>query len=207
MPRIEPVPWEELSEKKRANYEAGTKTGAYSGKRVPHQTLAYADRDGPPPNDGDRHPNQPNHLIEGSVLEIVRLRSAQLGGCQPCQENRKTAAATDEVVACLIDDSLRVSTLNPRQRLAVEFVERLSEDHHGIDDDFYRRLAEHYTTAEIIALGQKCATTMGMHRFRHTLDFYSDREPVIKYDRSQRGVTWRELHGEPAAAAKSSIKA
>ena len=198
MPRIEPVPWEHLSEQKRANYEAGTKTGAYSGRRVPHQTLAYADREGPPPNDGDRHPNLPNNLLEGSVIEVVRLRSAQIGGCRPCAENRKTASATDEVVACLIDDSLRVATLNPRQRLAVEFVERLSEDHHGIDDDFYRRLAEHFTTAEIIALGQHCATTMGMHRFLHTLDFYSDREPVIKYDPRQRGVTWRELHGEPA---------
>ncbi|MFC3172845.1 hypothetical protein ACFOD9_01120 [Novosphingobium bradum] len=77
----------------------------------------------------------------------------------------------------------------PASLLPGSLLERLHADHHGIDDDFYRRLAAQFTTAEIIELGQICGSTMGMHRFLHTLRFYSDEPPVIPYDPAQVGVT------------------
>jgi hypothetical protein len=191
MPRIAPIPWEKLSSQKRQKYEAGVEAGAFTDP-VPYQILAYVDHV-VPPDDGDRHPNFPNHLLGGKLLELIRIRSAQLGGCAPCSVARKVDSATEEVVACLIDPSLR-SDLNERERLALELLERLSADHHSIDDDFYRRLARHFTTAEIVELGQVCGSTMGLHRFLHTLDFYSDKPPVIAFDEAQRGVTWDQLH-------------
>ncbi len=61
----------------------------------------------------------------------------------------------------------------------------------------YRGLAEVFTTAEIIELGQTCGHMIGSHRFIHTLDPYGHAPPVIRYDPEQVGVSWADLHGGP----------
>jgi alkylhydroperoxidase family enzyme len=197
MPRIAPIPWEELTQQQRDRYQAGVEAGAFTDP-VPYQILAYTAHSAAP-DDGDRHPNFPNHLLGGRLLELIRIRSAQLGGCEPCSVARKTESATEEVVACLVDTSLRQG-LNARERLALELLERLSDDHHSIGDDFYRRLAQHFTTAEIVELGQVCGSTMGLHRFLHTLNFYGQEPPAVPYDRTQVGVTWAQRGREREAS-------
>jgi alkylhydroperoxidase family enzyme len=187
VPRIEPIPWDELTPKQREWMQAGLDSGAFT-ERMPLQILAYAEHDAPP-EDGDRHPNYPKHLLGGKLLELVRIRSAQLGGCEPCSASRKVEGATEEAVACLLNPALR-DDLTDRERLALEFLERLSSDHRGIDDDFYRRLAGHFTTAEIVELGLTCAHTMGTHRFMHTLNLYGAEAAAIAYDPTQVGVAW-----------------
>ena len=104
-----------------------------------------------------------------------------------------------EAVACLTDPSLR-GDLSIRERLALEFIELLATDHHKIGDAIYRRLAEHFTTAEILELGLTCAHQIGTHRFLHTLDPYGTADPVIRYDPRQVGVTWAQLHGGEESA-------
>ena len=101
---------------------------------------------------------------------------------------------TEDVVACLVSPSLR-SDLTERERRALEFLDLLATDHHRIDDDVYRGLAEVFTTAEIIELGTTCGHMIGTHRFIHTLDPYGDGPPVIRYDRTQVGVTRAERDG------------
>ena len=165
---------------------------------MPLQIFAYAAHD-EAPDDGDRHPNFPKHLLPGRLLELLRIRSAQLGGCEPCMASRKVPGATTEAVACLTDPSLR-GDLSQRERLALEFIELLATDHHQIGDDIYRRLAEHFTTAEIVELGLTCAHQIGTHRFLHTLDPYGDAPPVIRYDLAQAGVTWDQLQAQRQAA-------
>src|ERR1700757_1227145 len=112
MPRIEPIPWNELSPQQRAAMQAGLDSGAYR-IALPLQVLAYADHDRVP-DDGDRHPNFPRHLLDGTLLELLRIRSAQLGGGEPCMASRKVEGATEEVVACLTTPSLR-SDLSDRE--------------------------------------------------------------------------------------------
>lgn len=41
-----------------------------------------------------------------------------------------------------------------------------------IDDDFYTRLAEHFTVPEIVELGVFIGFNIGYHTFFSTLDFY-----------------------------------
>jgi alkylhydroperoxidase family enzyme len=113
----------------------------------------------------------------------LRIRSAQLGECQPCSQSRKHDSITDEDVACLLEPAH--GALTAQERLAVEFLDLLSSDHHAIDDEFYKRLGEHYTAAQIIELGFTCASAMGLHRFIHTLDVYGDSIPVIEYSPDQ----------------------
>jgi alkylhydroperoxidase family enzyme len=191
MPRIAPIPWDDLSDAQRQYMEAGERSGAFTDL-MPVRILAYADHD-EPPADGDRHPNFPRHLLGGKLLELLRIRSAQLGGCAPCSASRKADGVTDEVAACLIDPANNPA-FSPRERLALEFLYLLATDHHRIGDDMFRRLAEHFTTAEIVELGTTCGGMIGMHRFMHTLDVLGNAPPVIDYDPAQIGKTWDEMH-------------
>jgi len=197
MPRIAPIPWEDLSPAQREYMEAGERSGAFT-YLMPVRILAYADHD-EPPEDGDRHPNFPNHLLGGRLLEMLRIRSAQLGGCAPCSASRKAGGLTDEDAACLIDPA-SIPGVTMRERLALEFLDLLAEDHHAIDDAFYARLAEHFTTAEVVELGTTCGGMIGMHRFMHTLDIFREGDPVIDYDPAQIGKTWSQLHGDEVSA-------
>ena len=122
-------------------------------------------------------------LLGGRILELLRIRSAQLGECQPCMQSRKHDSITDEDVACLISPGS--SELTEQERLAVEFLDLLSADHHAIDDEFYRRLGRVFTAAQIVELGFACANSMGLHRFIHTLDVFGKGAPVIPYSPDQ----------------------
>jgi alkylhydroperoxidase family enzyme len=197
MPRIAPIPWDDLSDAQRQYMEAGERSGAFTDI-MPVRILAYADHDAPPA-DGDRHPNFPNNLLGGKLLELLRIRSAQLGGCAPCSASRKADGVTDELAACLVDPENNPA-FSSRERLALEFLDLLATDHHRIGDDMFARLAQHFTTAEIIELGTTCGGMIGMHRFMHTLDIFGDAPPVIDYDPAQIGKTWDELHGASAQA-------
>ena len=195
MPRIEPVPWADMPEKERHRMEHTVAHGGSPADKTATRIMAYSLHDHVP-DDGDRHYNYPRHLLPGKLLEMLRIRSAQLGGCDPCMNARKVGEVTDEVVACLANPALR-GDLSERERRAVAFLDLMATDHFRIDDAVYRGLAEVFTTAEIIELGQTCGHMIGTHRFIHTLDPYGDAPPVISYDPAQMGVTWQELHGEP----------
>jgi alkylhydroperoxidase family enzyme len=201
MPRIEPLPWEALTPAQRQRMEHTIQHGGSPADKTASRILAYSEHDHVP-QDGDRHYNYPRHLLGGKLLEMLRIRSAQLGGCEPCMNARKVEDVTEEVVACLITPSLR-NDLTVRERRALEFLDLLATDHHKIGDDIYRGLAEVFTTAEIIELGQTCGHMIGSHRFIHTLDPYGDAPPVIRYDPTQVGVSWEEAQG---SALRDSAK-
>lgn len=191
MPRIEPLPWDALPERERQRMEHTIEEGGSPADKTASRILAYSLHDHVP-DDGDRHYNYPRHLLGGRLLEMLRIRSAQLGGCDPCMNARKVEGVTEDVVACLADPQLR-DDLSTRERRALRFLDLLATDHHRIDDAIYRGLAEVFTTAEIIELGQTCGHMIGTHRFIHTLDPYGAAPPVIPYDPAQVGVTWAEL--------------
>ena len=194
MPRIEPIPWEDLSPERRAAIEEGMQSGAYTVE-APLQIFAYADHDHVP-DDGDRHPQFPRSLLGGRLVELMRIRSGQLGGCEPCMSSRKVGSISDADVACLANPALRPD-LDERERRALAFLDLLATDHHAIDDETFRGLAEVFTTAEIVEMGLFCGQMIGTHRFMHTLDVFGDGEPVIGYDPGQVGTTWVEAH-QPA---------
>ncbi len=116
-------------------------------------------------------------------------------------QSRKHASITDEDVACLLSPG--ASSLTEQERLAVEFLDLLSADHHAIDDEVYRQLGEVFTAAQIVELGFTCANAMGLHRFIHTLDVFGDGEPVIRFDPDQVD-TARTPETESGPGPKSS---
>ncbi len=181
MPRIQPIPMEELAEEPRRIIEEGVADGTYATP-IPLQIFAYKTSQILMTNAARGAWGQKS-LLGGRILELIRIRSAQLGECQPCMQSRKHDSITDEDVACLIAPG--GSQLTEQERLAVQFLDLLSADHHAIDDGVYRELGEVFTAAQIIELGFTCANAMGLHRFIHTLDVFGDSPPVIAYSADQ----------------------
>ena len=117
-------------------------------------------------------------LLGGRILELLRIRSAQLGECQPCMQSRKHDSITDEDVACLLD--VDGGDLTDQERLAVQFMDLLSADHHAIDADFYRAARPRCSPPRrSSSSGSAARRSMGLHRFIHTLEVFGTDEPVI----------------------------
>jgi alkylhydroperoxidase family enzyme len=181
MPRIEPIPLDQLADQPRRIIEEGVADGTYATP-VPLQIFAYKTAQILTTH-AARSVMGKDSLLGGRIVELIRIRSAQLGECQPCMQSRKHESITDEDVACLV--AAGASGLTEQERLAVEFLDLLSADHHAIDDDFYRRLGQVFTAAQIVELGFTCAGSMGLHRFIHTLDVFGTDPPVIAYSPDQ----------------------
>jgi alkylhydroperoxidase family enzyme len=172
---------EKLSSRSREIVEAGVADGLYATP-VPLQIFAYRSAQLEQVNVA-RTQLGAGTLLGGRILELLRIRSAQLGECEPCSQSRKHDSITDEDVACLLAPG--PDALTPQEQLAVDFIDLLSADHHAMDDEFYKRLGEHFTAAQIVELGFTCAGVMGLHRFIHTLDIYGESLPVIEYNEDE----------------------
>jgi len=206
MPRIEPIPLDQLNEQSRQIIEEGFGDGLYS-TQVPLRIFAYRSAQLAGVHQA-RTGGGRGTLLGGRILELIRIRSAQLGECQPCMQSRKHDSITDDDVACLLAPVR--GDLTDQEAMAVEFLDLLSADHHAIDADFYERLSEVFTAAQIVELGFVCANTMGLHRFLHTLDLFGTDPPVIAYDPDQVDTamaapdTRREDEAETGADAATS---
>ena len=177
MPIIEPIPMDELSPRAREIIQGGVEQGLYSTP-LPLQVFAY--RSGMlEMMHAKRLDSGKGSLLGGRILELLRIRSAQLGECQPCMQSRKHDSISDADVACLVGDSRQ--DLDAQERLAIRFLDLLSADHHALDADFYRELGEVFTSAQIVELGFACAEMMGVHRFIHTLDVFGTDPPALPY--------------------------
>lgn len=181
MPIIEPIPTDQLAEGPRRIIEDGVADGLYATP-VPLQIFAYRTQQLESIH-AKRTARGGGTLLGGRILELIRIRSAQLGECQPCMQSRKHDSITDEDVACLL--GVGENDLTDQERMAIEFLDLLSADHHAIDAAFYQRLGQVFTTAQIIELGFSCAETMGVHRFIHTLDVFGTEEPVLPFAHDQ----------------------
>ncbi|HEY1831336.1 MAG TPA: hypothetical protein VGG38_13960 [Acidimicrobiales bacterium] len=170
-----------MAEEPRRIIEEGVASGMYATP-IPLQIFAYKTSQILMTN-AARGAWGRQSLLGGRILELLRIRSAQLGECQPCMQSRKHDSITDEDVACLLAPGQ--GELTEQERLAIQFLDLLSADHHAIDDEVYRELGQVFTAAQIIELGFACANSMGLHRFIHTLDVYGDGEPVIHFNADQ----------------------
>jgi alkylhydroperoxidase family enzyme len=175
--RIEPVPpamideadWQRVLQGVAAGYASAELAGilAYHAELF----SAHVERLGT---------RKPGTLLGPRLSELVRLRSAQLGGCQMCQSARYEDSVGDDDVACMPTGAGEQFTA--REQAALELVRLMHVDHFALDDDAYRSLHEHFSVAEIVELGMMVAGLVGLHRFLRTLDLLSATRPAIRYD-------------------------
>ncbi len=76
-----------------------------------------------------------------------------------------------------------------RERAALEYSHLMQHEPESIDAEFYARLSEHFTVAEIVELGVFIGFNVGYHTFFRTLDFYPMFSPdgrLVTQDESRR---------------------
>lgn len=76
---------------------------------------------------------------------------------------------SDEIVMALADFA-NAPQFSAREKLALQFAERMALTHHQIDDDFFRSLRREFTAAEILELGLLTGLFIGYGRLLAILD-------------------------------------
>jgi alkylhydroperoxidase family enzyme len=194
VPRIEPVPWDDLPEEVRTHIEEGRRRGTVTGDSMPvfahspYVALDILDR-------SEGRFRQGRH--GGRLAELIRLRSAQIAACGPCSAARKDPSVTEDDVACLTDPEH--SGLPRRETLAINIVDLMATDHDAIDEGLLLQLAEEFDTEEIVELLYRAGQAVGSHRFVHVLDVLADTKPVLAYDAETVRASWARAYGVASA--------
>ena len=104
-------------------------------------------------------------------FEAARLRTAQINGCLFCQDWRTERGG--ETVEDGFDGAVTAwrttDAFDDRTRLAAEYAERFALDHHGLDDEFWSRMTEHYDQREIVELSMCLGSWIAFGRLNHVL--------------------------------------
>lgn len=109
--------------------------------------------------------------LELATFEAARLRVAQINGCLFCQDWR--TERDGEVVPDGFDDAVEGwrdapdDVLDDRARLAAEYAERFTLDHHGIDAPLWVRLHAHFTQQELVELSMCLGSWIAFGRLNH----------------------------------------
>jgi alkylhydroperoxidase family enzyme len=196
MPRIEPVPFEDLPEEVQEHITEGRRRGVVSGQSM--HIFAHSPYVALNVIDGSRGRFRQGRL-GGRLTELMRLRSAQLGACGPCSTARKDPSVSEDDVACLLEPYREGHPR--REALAVRMVELMATDHDAIKPETLLELAEEFDTEEIIELLYRAGHMVGTHRFVHALDVLSDCEPVLSYAPDTVRASWDRAYGQVPAPA------
>jgi alkylhydroperoxidase family enzyme len=73
------------------------------------------------------------------------------------------AGATEAKIAAIDDETSDL--LNPRERAAIRFAEKLAVDHHKVDDTLWSEVRAHFSEAEIVELVAHASLYIGFGRF------------------------------------------
>ena len=87
-------------------------------------------------------------------FEAARLRIAQINGCMFCLDWRteRDGVKVEDGFIDAVTQWRTTDAFADRARLAAEYAERYALDHHGLDEEFWSRMAEHYSQVEIVEL-------------------------------------------------------
>ncbi|MFK0185081.1 carboxymuconolactone decarboxylase family protein [Streptomyces rubiginosohelvolus] len=104
-------------------------------------------------------------------FEAARLRVAQINGCLFCLDWRTERDGTkvEEEFAEAVTHWRTTEAFDERTRLAAEYAERYTLDHHGLDNAFWQRMTAHYGQAEIVELTMSIGSWLAFGRLNHVL--------------------------------------
>ncbi len=109
-------------------------------------------------------------LIEPELLELMRLRGANLNACTYCATVRlqpvvdavkpketllglaDISGMTKAQAVAALKDSVSTGRLTPREAAAIALVDRIIVDPHSVDDKLFAELRRHFNDDEIIEL-------------------------------------------------------
>jgi AhpD family alkylhydroperoxidase len=119
------------------------------------------------------------------LLELVRLRVAFHNQCRSCMSLRSAEAIEDGMTEALVCELVRpeeAPDLTDRERVALEYADKLSIAHHEIDDALFARLREHFSEEELVGLGAHIAFCIGFGRVAMSWDLVDDLPDGLRRD-------------------------
>ncbi len=109
--------------------------------------------------------------VDVRLKELVAVAVSGIHDCAYCLNSHvplagKAGASEDEVRAVL---ECRFDQFGPRDRVALEFAERLTRDSHGVSDELYARLSEHFDEGAIVEIAAVAGLFNYFNRFNNAL--------------------------------------
>jgi len=135
-----------------------------------------------------------NTTLPFRLVEAARHRTAQINGCQTCQTWRagrdlapvllakggdpqtsfigRGEPEPDDSFYAEIDTWRTSKMFSPRERLAIEYAERMGTDPRSFegDDPFWEQMHVHFTDEEIVDLTLSVGSWIAMGRVLHVLE-------------------------------------
>lgn len=105
--------------------------------------------------------------LEGSLLELVRMRASQMNGCAFCLDmHSKDALAAGETPQRLfvLDAWRETPFYSDRERAALAYTEAVTRVQGGVEDALFSDLRAHFTDREIVDLTLAVVTINGWNR-------------------------------------------
>ncbi|NEB76345.1 carboxymuconolactone decarboxylase family protein [Streptomyces sp. SID14478] len=104
-------------------------------------------------------------------FEAARLRIAQINGCLFCLDWRteRDGQKVEESFADAVEGWRETDAFDERTRLAAEYAERYALDHHGLDEEFWKRMTARYSQVEIVELSMSIGSWLAFGRLNHVL--------------------------------------
>jgi alkylhydroperoxidase family enzyme len=119
-------------------------------------------------------------VLDDRLKELVRIRSAQVNGCDVCAEATKEPGVSADDLACTVLPE--APGLGEREVLALDLVRRMAQDHESVDDVVLKALGEVFSPAEVVELTYCVAVLLGQHRFHHVFRAGEAGEPVVRFE-------------------------
>ncbi|RSM91666.1 carboxymuconolactone decarboxylase family protein [Kibdelosporangium aridum] len=104
-------------------------------------------------------------------FEAARLRIAQINGCMFCLDWRteRDGEKVEDEFLDAVTNWRTTESFDDRTRLAAEYAERYAIDHHSLDEEFWGRMTQHYSQAEIVELSMSIGSWLAFGRLNHVL--------------------------------------
>jgi len=106
-------------------------------------------------------------ILPAEERELARMRIAEINDCVACADFRAPSVLDAGIAPELYANVSAYATYpgyTARQRLAIEYAERFTNDHASVDDAFFGRLRDVFSDEEILDLTLCVAVFLGLGR-------------------------------------------
>jgi hypothetical protein len=124
------------------------------------------------------------------LLELIRLRIAFHNQCRTCMSLRYLPEEQlDEGVVCSLERPEEAADLTEAERSALRFADLFATNHLAIDEAVYDDLRRHFTEAELVQIGYRCAHNLAVGRLAATWDVVEGLPERFQGDRDAQPLT------------------
>ncbi|HWE68821.1 MAG TPA: carboxymuconolactone decarboxylase family protein [Acidimicrobiales bacterium] len=206
MPRYEPIPVDQLSSEARSIIDAGIASGMYDdGAGLPPAQLRVMAYNTTVLKATAAQSTELWHrgLVDNRLKELIRIRSAQVNGCDACASRIKEPGVDANDVACMAIPG--GGSMGEPEMAVLALVAQVANDHHGVDEDTLRSLGRWFSPAEVVELVYHVCVMLGQHRFHHVFRSYEEGEPVVVFEAALVDAPMPKRADEPAGGEGAAL--